>query len=597
MSDFLISDARGCADRFARILSQLTRIDELAIKKSEGPWGSLAVAPNHYQGYQTYEDDRQITVVVGGPLLRVPSAPDDNVPQCSRHTASVLRHIFESPSGDWHNDLLGPFCFLHVDKMSGHFTIVTDNMSFIPAYAAESIEPGAITQHALSTHSDAAALAVHHDGPCKFDPVSVCDFILHKKVTYPHTFYSNVKELAPATIHSFTKHDQQESAYWRPRDDQRPRWQLNVAAGEAREALVEVIQRAAEEYGRLCFFLSAGEDTRTLVCMAPKDVDVHCISIAPSRNREARIAQRVARALNVTWEFVEQPPSNYLSDLGRRALLSGSNGLSIAAHVMGVMQESSLADQPVVIGGLTSDVFLKGYFYRSRHLMRGVAYQRFVSNRNNIDVSGSGLIDDDIVAEILSRRRAHENRLREFRTTTVNEWMACWPISQGHEIVNLWSNRRLFVSVEAFMCPKILEIAACLPPDWVVNRKFFQKMAAPFLRKLWWIPHGDGHYPAFPWYANLILQPLVRTGRHLMRFGRREGSLAWPTPASHVASPLFQQVVHQHASHSAQQEPVLRHAVNVSRCQTAHPTQRLAGAQVLASVKELQAIASRLSGS
>ncbi|REK12643.1 MAG: hypothetical protein DWQ37_11195 [Planctomycetota bacterium] len=584
MSDFLASHTPGEADRYARILSNLTRTEPTKISTRHGVWGSVAVVENQYPGYRVYEDHRSIAVVVGGPLLRAPAGKDCLVSCPSRHTATVLRHIFENPAGDWHHDLLGPFCFLHIDKPSGRFTVVTDNLSFIPVYEAESAVD---KTQVLSTHSDAAALAACRSRPPDFDPVSVADFILHQKVTYPHTLYRAVRELAPATVHTIAPGQHTEAIYWRPQGRYRPFQKLDDAAAAAREALEDLLQRAANEHGRLTFFLSAGEDSRTLASMAPSDVDLHCITIAPSKNREARIAERVARRLKASWEFVEQPPDNYLHDLGHRSLLSGSGGLSIHAHMFGIAQHSSLPEQPVVIGGFGSDAFLKGHFYKLKRVRPGLGYERFVENRENSDVGRALPIEDDIYEEVAARRLRHEARLREFRDSAVNEWMVCWPMSQDHEIVNFWSNRRLFSSLEAFFSPAILDIAASIPPSWVINRRMFQRLAGPALKRTRWIPHGEGHFPALPWYANMALKPAVRIGRRLMRGGRRgRYPYAWPSAASCVDSEEFTRLA-KRLLVSVEDSDAVRQAARVARLSSADAMQRFAAVQLLGSMVAL----------
>jgi len=421
----------------------------------------------------------------------------------------------------------------------------------------------------------------------------VCDFILHHKVTYPHTLYEDVRELPPAAVHAIGEQGVRTATYWQPADNCRRYRRMSDAANDAREVLRDLLQRAATEYGRLSFLLSAGEDSRTLLSLAPREVARHCITVAPSLNREAHIAKSVADALNASWEFHEQSPESYLLDLGRRALLSGSGGLAIHAHLLGIVRRSSLTNQPVVIGGFGSDAFLKGHFYKVNSQLLALGYQQLIANRENIDVRELQPLDGDILSEIASRRRAHERRLAGVRANGINEWMACWPMSQDHEIVNFWSNRRLFASLEAFMCPAILEIAASIPPDWVLNRRLFNKMAAPVLRETRWIAHGEGHYPAFSWKTNLVLRPTVRALRRLGHIGRRRTyPFAWPNADSFVANPRFKEILgRQVARWTEHADPALRCAALVSQLPGAGAMQRLAAVQVLAARDVIATIA------
>ena len=596
MSDFLLSNEPGCAAEFADILNCLSRVCDREVDTWQGSWGSLAAHRNHYPGYCAYEDEISISLVIGGPLLRIGAVSGRRIHQSNRHTVSVLQHVFENRSGSWHDDLLGPFCFLRVDKLTGTFSIVTDNLAFVPAYVGVSAQSTGDNRRIFSTHADAAALAAGYGHPVQCDPVSVCDFVANGKVTYPHTLYANVTELAPATVHSFAGADHSERVYWRPENKTTNSDNLEDVADAARQALTDLIQHAADEYGRLCFLLSAGEDSRMLASMAPPDVAMHCFTVAPAWNREARIAKQVAQSLNASWEFIEQPISNYVRNLASRALLSGSNGLSIHAHMLGILRNTSLRSQPVVIGGFTANAFLKGHFYNTRRVIPFVDYRR-LDHTDSIELqSRTSAAREELLAEVRVRQRRHKKQVQEFRTMTVNEWMKCWPMSQDHECVNLWSNRRLFTSLEAFTCPAILDIAASLPPDWVTNRKLFQKIAAPCLRKTRWLPHGEGHLPAFPWYMNVVMRPAVRIARRVRRLGRREhNAYAWPSTASCVDTVAFKEGLSEVARRHVDGDVASRFASAASRSPTATPRERFAAVQVMATMDALVCCQNRLS--
>jgi len=261
--------------------------------------------------------------------------------------------------------------------------------------------------------------------------------------------------------------------------------------------------------------------------------------------------------------------------------------------MLGIAGNSSLAEHPVVIGGFSANAFLKGHFYSARRVVPGIDYFRFEDRAVSDDQSGGCAFDDEILAEVRSRRLEHADRLRAFRGTGINEWMSCWPMSQDHEIVNLWSNRRLFASLEAFMCPTILEIAVSIPAEWVMNRRLFQLMAGPHLRQTGWFPHGNGHFPALPWYANVFMRPMVRVGRRLLRLGRREQNpYAWPSVDYCVSLPLFRELVNQLATTVCTKDPMIRRAVRIAERDSAPAMQRFAAAQFLASFRELGEIRS-----
>src|SRR5699024_9760420 len=141
-----------------------------------------------YYGFEPYENEQYITIVIGGPVLMF----RDNSFLNDKDSFEGTQAIFERwliGEMSWDNDLSGPFVVLIINKQTSEITCITDLMSFIPVYLYQSTN-----NTVLATHVDVLARITEEDD--NLDEVSIVDFILHGVVTYPHTTYTNVFQIA-----------------------------------------------------------------------------------------------------------------------------------------------------------------------------------------------------------------------------------------------------------------------------------------------------------------------------------------------------------------------------------------------------------------
>src|SRR5690625_2743443 len=69
MNDYIFASVQQPAGVLTDALNDIyTRTPPVA-HEFHGVWGSLAVAQGHYRGFQPYENERHLMVVIGGPVL------------------------------------------------------------------------------------------------------------------------------------------------------------------------------------------------------------------------------------------------------------------------------------------------------------------------------------------------------------------------------------------------------------------------------------------------------------------------------------------------------------------------------------------------
>lgn len=523
MSDFLLCTDRNIAQDAGRWLCEFTQKSLTCSRVIEGNWGCLIYTRAMADGFDAWETDNKVFFLVGTPELSEQLASGEFENKSSQYTELVARASLAGTL-DPMRDLLQPFSLVEVDKTTGTWSVTTDCMLFIPVYVADKKE-GPI---AVSSHPEVAMRSVNPSGPIDFDDVSACDLIMHHTVAHPYTLYRNVRVLNPGTTHRFSNGQHTEEAYWLPYETYDKYATLQEAADAANASIVECVLRAISHGKQVSLLLSAGEDSRTLACMASQWGSPQCVSVAPSENRESYIASRVAKALGLPWTFVMLKPAGYVSNLAEGAFLAGSTGILFASHFVGQNFDSTCLSSSLVFGGFKADTFLKAYKYPIKYRVPGVPLEFIDVATNSSDSPAAAYVDAEIVTEVKSRRESHSRRVQALRPTSYKAWRKFWPLTQDRELPYFTANRRMFHSVEPFMSPGVVQVAASVPVEWLLNRKLFHATTKKHLRKLWWMPHGDGRYPAFGYRFNLLASFFHAMKRKLTP---RSGDAPWQSGA------------------------------------------------------------------
>lgn len=537
MSDFLLCTNRTIARSAANWLCDFTQKSRESVKVIEGTWGCLVYTRALVDGFEAWETEDQVFLLVGASEISERLAAGSYQKSTSQFTEILARAVLGGTL-DPMRDILQPFCLVQVDKASGEWTVTTDCMSFIPVYAADRNE-GPV---AVSSHSEVAIKSIQPVGPIELDEVSACDLIMHYTIAHPYTLYRDVRVLDPGTYHRFSNGHHTKEAYWLPYESYDKFSSLEDAADAADASITECVRRATSHGKPVSLLLSAGEDSRTLACIASQWCKPQCVSVAPFENRESSIARRVAEALGLPWTFVQLEALPFLTDIAKRSLVSGTNGVAAFAHFIGQNFASTNLASSIVLGGFKADTFLKAYKYPVKYSMRGIAFESFDSTVESKENGTSKYLNPEMVAEVKSRREHHLSWLRELRPKSYYGWKNFWPLTQDQELPYYTSNRRLFWPVEPFMSPGVAQVAASSPVEWLLNRRLFHAAMKKHLRKLWWIPHGDGRHPAFGWLPNLILQPTHKIKGRLMNVIVNAPSLhakAWHSPTELASRPEF----------------------------------------------------------
>lgn len=497
MSDYLFSSLQQTEGKLAKIIENIYDVAPPATQEFHGKWGVLAVSQSHYHGFQPYETEEHLLIVIGGPVLCF--RDNDFLVEDDSDIASqaIYERWITEGNIQWDEDLSGPFTILLVNKSDSTLQVVTDLMAFIPVYACE--KESAIF---IGTHIDALAKCsgeIHN-----LDQVSLADFILNDVITYPYTAYENLKQLAPSSTTAF-KNKQKVSvdAYWEPIEHNKYS-SIMEAATELRNGIQGYVNRITDKMDHVGQFISGGEDSRVLSGILPARLKRDGYIFLDKMNREGHIAKKVAKAYGVDIAIGYRAPTHYLDILSEASKLVGTGHQYHHAHSLGFDKKYNLKEYSAVFGGYLSDSLLKGaYAYK----VKGTTRFPFIPDilklgQTRTNSIKSKYITNEILEHINIRRIEHFNKINELRPNSVHEWFVLYPATMRTAIPNLYTTRRLFKSYEPFMCNDVVKISAMVPTNWKLNRRLFNKAMKPYLFKSKKMFHGDGRLPFYPWWVN-----------------------------------------------------------------------------------------------
>lgn len=522
MSDYLYSSMALPQGTLGDAINAIYLNSPPCVQEFHGDWGSLAVSQSHYCGFQPYETEQHLMVVIGGPVLYFRDNDFLVSGDSAEATESICQRWLLDESILWDEDLSGPFSVLLIDKSDKCLKIITDLMAFIPVYTCQKAQ-----SLFLGTHVDALATIAGEAG--NFDPVSLADFVLNDVVTYPYTAYQNIRQLAPSsqTIFANPTVSPCVESYWEPREVENPYSDVQTAAEALRAGLEGYIRRVTSKMDKVAQFISAGEDSRAISGILPAHLQRDAYIFLDHMNREGRIAKKVAIKYGANFTAGFRCKTHYLDILPEASMLVGTGHQYAHAHSLGFDKKYRLADYPAVFGGYLADSLLKSawalnYRKTGRYPFIPDIFRSGETRTQRID---HPVIKDDIIDKVCERRAARFENIKQLRLVTAHEWFVLYPATMRVAISNIYTTRRLFRSYEPFMCKEAVKISAGVPTQWKMNRRLFKRAVKPYLKPTKWLLHADGRLPYFSWWVNIPLQFSICFYRYLvLRIGLIKGN-------------------------------------------------------------------------
>lgn len=396
----------------------------------------------------------------------------------------------------------------HVLKANGSFSIIiekkdrliaiTDAAGSIPLYYGYG--PGGF---AVGNPVHEVAKAT---GLTTADEVSMIDFLCNHVVCYPYTWYQNVFMAAPGSCTTFYPDGKIEvETYWQPRE-QTDVYDSNVNidfwAAKLKTEVKNAIERSLVDVKKLRVLFSGGEDSRAVLGLVPKGLEIIPSTVLERKNREYHLAKQAARLMGYNLDWIVRPPNYYRSKLIEKAEMVGPGMDLRNAHMFGSIS-NQLVDCDAILGAYAADSLFKTSFMGNIDFSKKIKQEsiripdkEYIHSLRYFEERGL-LFRDDLVKEVKKRRLLHHETIKKFRPLTAGNWHSLWPISNRNAYPHYLTCLRIGTKViEPFIDNKVYQLASVMPDICRINRKVFNKAFAKEMGLAGWYPTSGGRIPA-----------------------------------------------------------------------------------------------------
>jgi asparagine synthase (glutamine-hydrolysing) len=347
-----VSLLKFCDDTRARVLERtsftlvVTRVDEFDL------WGP----------YEDASPAQNLVIALAG-RIALDQAQWDSARKIDGPgglACKAISKLYREGGIDALGALNGNFAVFVYDAPAGRLHLVTDRCGMYLAYGCAGDEKPLV----YGSHPDVLASVVRESQ--NWDMTSMAEFLMTSRLTFPYTYYRNIRALEPASIYTFglqngsaTRESQRRYFHFDFKIDPRAtEWSL---AEELAAAFKNAVQRRTlPVLGRAGVGLSGGLDSRALLSAAGQGDHIRAFTLFDEENSELRVAKGVAEACGVEMIPIKREFEFYgnTAELGVR--ISGGTGCITCNHYLGVRERLRAFGIQSILTGCYCDYLLKG---------------------------------------------------------------------------------------------------------------------------------------------------------------------------------------------------------------------------------------------
>ncbi len=273
----------------------------------------------------------------------------------------AIHQLYEKGGIDNLRTLNGSFTVILFDEVARKLYVVNDRCGMHPCFSCDT-KSGNIV---ISSHPDLLARYAGIDG--ELDLVSISEFLMTGKVTFPHTYYQAVASMDYGCIHELDT-TRQKARYQSKKkyfdfafdpDTGRNEMELARELGGAIKRAVN--RRTQKRFGQTGISLSGGMDSRTILCAAENRKAIHAFCFYEEENLEYQTARSIAQALGVKFLPIKREPYYYGDQLEMGVKLSAGLGNVYSNHYLGARDTLVKSGISNIVAGFYCDFLFKGY--------------------------------------------------------------------------------------------------------------------------------------------------------------------------------------------------------------------------------------------
>jgi asparagine synthase (glutamine-hydrolysing) len=257
--------------------------------------------------------------------------------------------------------LSGNFVIFIHDAAAGLAHLITDPWGMFLLYH----RPPLNEARTFGSHPDVVASVTGEDQ--NLDLTSLAEFIITGRLTFPHTYYTNVRGLEPASLYTFTftpggviSHSIARYFQFGRNGSDFKIQQDELTRDFAAAFRSSVRRRTLGRFGRTAVALSGGLDSRVILSCAEDRERLCAFHLYDEENSEFHAARRLAAAARVEFLPVRRPFEYYADSAERAVRISGGTGNISSNHFLGMEKHFAQWGIQNLLTGCYCDYLFKG---------------------------------------------------------------------------------------------------------------------------------------------------------------------------------------------------------------------------------------------
>ena len=254
--------------------------------------------------------------------------------------------------------LNGSFVAFIYDSLSKKLHVVRDQTGMFPCYIAFDSQQRPV----IGSSADLVSKISGVDG--YLDNTSISEFILTGSISAPYTYYEKVRALDPGSVTTINVGDNISIEASRKYFIIDYKEENSVSDWELAEELTTALRKAVKRrsgklMGKTAVTLSAGLDSRTILCSADRE-KIIAISFYDNENKELRIARQIAKVAGVRLVEIQRTPNHYIETAAQAVKIYGGMGAISNNHFLGFRETFNELEVTNLLAGFYYDYLFKG---------------------------------------------------------------------------------------------------------------------------------------------------------------------------------------------------------------------------------------------
>lgn len=264
--------------------------------------------------------------------------------------AEYCLHLYEEMGEHAFKELNGSFCFAIYNLVSQELLLINDRFSSYPLFYY-------LTENGMLLFgTQLSAILQSSEVPRELDMRSIFEFLRFQQVFETKTFYRDINAIPPATVLRYGQGNISLTPYWEMRykkENHSEKYYVDKLA----ELLKKAIHRRTKGNYRFGLLLSGGLDSRTV--LAGSDKKMTCFTFGYFKNREVKIAEKVARVRGCRHIFYKRG-LDYYANLVDKAVEIGDGMYPFThAHNIGFLDKIK-KESDILFSGQMLDLLFQG---------------------------------------------------------------------------------------------------------------------------------------------------------------------------------------------------------------------------------------------